>query len=94
LLDLDRNLIEPFLRAVSAILIVPQIGLKVFYPVFGSPKLERKLVSQAQRVLAVFFRHAGRPVEHTQNSLPCALQWIAAIRNQISRGSSKRDDGF
>jgi hypothetical protein len=39
LLDLYRDLIQPSLRAVCPVLVMPDVGVKLSYPIFGGSKL-------------------------------------------------------
>ena len=77
---------QPLVRSVGSILIVPDICLKFPYSVFGGSKLMRKLVSNVQRVFAVFFRDGNRPLKQAQNRPSSTVQRIAIVR--------KRNDGF
>ena len=94
LLDLYRDLIQPFFGSVRPVLVKPDIGLKVSDTIFRSSKLSRKLLRDLERMLAVFFRHAGGLVEQVQNAPSGVVQWIGCIRTRSLRIGSKRYDRF
>jgi hypothetical protein len=50
--------------------------------ILGGPKLKRKLVSDAHRVLAVFLRHAGGPLKQSQDFLARLVESVLAVRNR------------
>ena len=39
LLNLHRDSMQPFLGSVRSLLVVPDVGLKLSYPVFSGPEL-------------------------------------------------------
>jgi hypothetical protein len=58
---------QPFLCSVGLIPVVPNILLNFPYLLFGRLKLLRKLLSNADRMLDVFFSYTGGPLEQAQN---------------------------
>jgi hypothetical protein len=73
LLDLHGDLIEPPLGAFRPLLMVPDVGLKLAYPVLGGTKLSRQLVRHLERLLVVCLGSGGRPVNQSQNGLRCPV---------------------
>ena len=94
LLDLYRDLIQPFFRAVGPVLVKPDIGLKVSDTIFRGAKLRRKLLRDVECMLAVFFRDAGGLMEQVQNAPSGVVQWIGCILTRGLRVGSKRYDKF
>jgi hypothetical protein len=84
--NLYRNVMQPLVRSVGSILIVPDIRFKFSYSVFGGSKLTRKLVSNVQSAFAVFFRDGSRLLKHAQKGISSTVQKIAIVR--------RRDDFF
>jgi hypothetical protein len=73
LLDLRGNMLQPPLGAVSSILMVPGIFLKLLNLRFGGAKLSRKLVRHVESTLAIGLSHIGRPVKQAQNCSSCGI---------------------
>jgi hypothetical protein len=41
LLNLQRDSMQPLFGSVRSLLVVPEVGLKLFYPLFGGAELTR-----------------------------------------------------
>ena len=60
-------MLQPPLGAISPILMVPGISLKLLNLRFGGAKLSRKLLRHVNSALAIGLSHIGRPVKQAQN---------------------------
>jgi hypothetical protein len=63
-------LIQPFFGAVRPFLMIFNVTLEVSYPAFGRLKLKRKIASDVQCMLAIFFSCVSRSMKQAQNGLP------------------------
>jgi hypothetical protein len=71
------------------------VSLEVSYPAFGGLKLKRKIASDVQCVLAIFFSRVSRSMKQAQNGLPRSIQLIGAVRIRLSsRRRRKWNYGF
>jgi hypothetical protein len=63
LLDLCRDLNQPFLCAVGSIPIMFEVSLEVLYTLLSVLKLIRKFMSYVDRVVVIFVTYVGRLVK-------------------------------
>ncbi|AMN41585.1 hypothetical protein RHPLAN_31500 [Rhodoplanes sp. Z2-YC6860] len=73
---------EPVFGPVRSFFVILEIGFKLLDVIFSGAKLERKLVGDAQCVLAVFLRHAGGPLKQSQDFLASLVESVLAVRNR------------
>jgi hypothetical protein len=76
-LDLPGYSDEPLLGAPSSILIVSDLGLKRLYSILSSAKLERKLVSDTQRILAILAGNSSCLMQHAHDRLSSLVERVA-----------------
>jgi len=88
LLDLRRNLLQPFLGAIGSILIMSDIRLELIYLVVSDSKLIvsglklivssseliRKFLSDFSCLAQVCCSCVSRPANQSKNSVPCPVQ--------------------
>jgi hypothetical protein len=89
--NLSVDAMEPLLGSLGSFLISSDLRFQPRDPIFGRVQLMRELLRHLQRLSAVFFRNAGRSVEHLQDRLACFVELIGVIRRQ---GSSARANGI
>jgi len=82
---------QPFLRAVCPILIVPEIGREFVDPVIGGSKLIRKFCSSLSCRLEVRLSCISCPVNQPKDGVPHPVQLIA-LPIRIFRLRSIRND--
>ena len=92
LLDLDVDLMKPFLRAVGSLPITSNIGLEFCDPLLGTAQLVGKLLSHIKRMLTICFGHSGCLVKQPQNGLSRGIKLIAFPGPGGARCARKRDD--
>ena len=94
ILDLYRDLMQPLLSSVSPLLMIPNISLQVFDPIFGGAKLDRKLLSNLKSVLAGFLGHLACPMKQVQDPLGGFVQRIGVIQSLSFACRSKWHNGL
>lgn len=62
LLDLNRDLMQPSLRPLCPVLLVPGMGFKLSHPIFCGAKLSRLLARYFERLLVLSLGISGGPV--------------------------------
>jgi hypothetical protein len=65
LLNLREDLVEPLLGAVSSLLVVLHVRLKLRDPVFGRTQFQRELLSKFEGVLTVRLGYTRRLMQQT-----------------------------
>ncbi len=76
LLDLRRNLMQPFLGAICPILIISDVRLEAINLIASSSKLIGKFFSGLSRRLEVCLSGISRPVNQPKNGVPRQVQLI------------------
>jgi hypothetical protein len=79
LLNLNRDLIQPPFSPLCPVLMVPDMGLKLSYPIFSGAKLSRSLARIFESLLVVCLGTSSGPVNQSQNGLGCPVKWIASL---------------
>lgn len=66
LLYLQGDLVQPFFRAISPIVVILEIGFKLLYSIFGGAELNGKLLSDLKGPLSIFLGYVGCPMQQVQ----------------------------
>jgi hypothetical protein len=75
-LDLPRYSEEPLLGTISSVLIISDLSLKRLYSIFGSEKLQRKLVSDIQSLLAILGSDSSCLLQHAHDGLSSLVERV------------------
>jgi len=75
-LDLPRYSEDPLLGTASSILIMSDLGLKRLYSIFGSKKVQRKLVSDTQSMLAILASDSSCLPQHAHDGLSSLVERV------------------
>jgi hypothetical protein len=84
LLDIPRDAQQSLLGASRAFLVVLDVSLEVLDSVLGCAQLQRDLLGDVKRVLAILFRDDRRLLQHSQYGLPCLIERIADAGTLLS----------
>ena len=68
---------------------MPDIRLKLLYPIFGGAKLNGKLLSDFKGPLPIFFGEVGSPMKQVQCASRSGVQRVDGILNRRFSGRSK-----
>ena len=75
-LDLPRYSEEPLLGTASSVLIISDLSLKRLYSIFGSEKLQRKLVSDIQSLLAILGSDSSCLLQHAHDGVSSLVERV------------------
>jgi hypothetical protein len=92
LLDLRRNLVQPFLGTICPILIVSDIRFESIYLIVSSSKLIDQFLSDVTYLLEVSLSNPSRVLNKLKNSAPCSVHHIG-FRPRSFLFRSIRDNG-
>ena len=88
LLDLHRNLVQPFLGSVRPFMVIADFCLELPDPVFIGPKLSRQFINCSDRLLIVCLRGNGGSMKQVHGVMACSVKWVARFRPAIRFGRS------
>ena len=90
LLNLHRDLIQPFLGPIRPVLVTPDLYLKLSYPIFGRSKLTDSLRASFHGLLIICLGSIGRLANHFQNQVARLLKRIAVSGLPFTLGAKER----
>jgi hypothetical protein len=70
---------QPLLGSVGSLLVVPDVGLQVSYPVFSGAELSGKLMSHSESLLVLGLDIGGYAMKQPENGLGCPVNWIVSF---------------
>jgi hypothetical protein len=90
ILNLRVDSMEPLLRTVGSVAVCSDFRFQLRDPILGCVQFPRKLLGSVERVSAVFFRNAGRPMNQLQDCLTRFVELIGISR--AATGSPRKRD--